>query len=527
MSNLKNRIEGLLSSTSTIEVVNACNEAIKSYSEYTAFNLPLNKTEDIENTVAETLISKIESVKESAVDNFISVEKRIQGMKFLGVRKAIAAIKESDLAKHPASMYVLERLFAMDQSAEWMVAEAFCENLKRFEWDSLVKEHLNIITSNIEKYKEDIKIYKAVHEGKNSRSAFIFNSLDKQINEYLNDRSSAKRTELMETLSKHTYDPNVKALYSIISESDISFNLKSGSNNAYVNKIYSPVIISENDEVFAAYGKAYVKNGNKMRPLVEEEYKKLPQHFTFISKFLNQDNVEITENRIKIFSKDKKVEIVEESEGLVISINGKKVNINEFHQVYLNSGIFRFDEKETINAVNILIENWDSIFELDFAKSIFPRTNPNRRADIFKLDENTYINTWDSVMNENKFYNDCNATQARNMIMEFASYDLGETYKDFLVNEEKVIKELTEQKEEYFSAINYLTDRKTQLENHPNEEVRESDEVKELITALDEELSTLKEEYRNIQNKINDVSYVTEGLGANVGDEVEYLKKKQ
>ena len=527
MSNLKNRIEGLLSSTSTIEVVNTCNEALKKYSEYTAFNLPLNQTEEIESTIAEMLISELENIKESAVNDFITVEKRIHGMKNLGVRKAITALRESELAKHPASMYVLERLFSMEHSAEWMVAEAFCESLARFEWDSVVKEHLNVITSNIEKYKEDIKIYRAVHEGKNSRSSFIFNSIDNQINEYLNKRTSANRSELLETLSKHTYDPNVKSLYAIIAESDTSFNLKSNRNDAFVNKIYSPVVISESDEVFAVYGKAYVKNGNNMRPLVEEEYKKLPKHFTFISTFLNQDNVEVKESHIKIFSKDKKVEIIEESEGLVISINGKKVNINEFHQVYLNSGIFRFDEKEVINAVSILVENWDTIFELDYAKSIFPRTNPNRRADIFKLDEKTYINTWDSVMQESKFYNDCNATQARNMIMEFASYDLGETFRDFLVNEEKVIKELTEQKEEYFTAINFLTDKKTQLENHPNQEVRESDEVKELVLSLDEEISTLKEEYRNIQNKINNVSYVAEGLGASVGDEVEHLKKKQ
>ena len=136
--------------------------------------------------------------------------------------------------------------------------------------------------------------------------------------------------------------------------------------------------------------------------------------------------------------------------------------INEFHNVYLNSGIFRFDEKEIITAVGKIVENWDAIFELDFVKSITPVSNPNRRADIFVLDEKTYINTVDGIMKESKFYNDCNATQSRNLILEFANFDLGLTFNTFIVNEEAKINKLNEEKSEYVSAIKHLEDRKLQ-----------------------------------------------------------------
>ena len=47
------------------------------------------------------------------------------------------------------------------------------------------------------------------------------------------------------------------------------------------------------------------------------------------------------------------------------------------------------------------------------------------------------------------------------------------------------------------------------------------------INSIDEEISNLKDEYYTIQNKITALTQVTEGVGANVGDEVEFLKKKQ
>ena len=295
--------------------------------------------------------------------------------------------------------------------------------------------------------------------------------------------------------------------------------------------MYSPVILKENAEIFSVFGKAYTKTGTDITPLTEAEVAELPEHFNFISTFLSQPNVKVTENHITIFSKDKKVEIVEEAEELKIYINGKNVSMNEFHSVYLNSGMFRFEEKDVLTAVNKIVENWDSIFELDFAKSIFPKSIPTRRADIFKLGEKTYINTVDVVMKENKFYPNCNATQSRNMILEFTHYDLGLTFTDVLAVEEASINKLEENKKEFLDAIAYLENRKNLLENHENVELRESEEVKEILSAIDEEISTLKSEYFNVQNEITALKTATTNEGVAVGDEVEVEldaeKKKQ
>jgi hypothetical protein len=527
MLNLKNRIEALASTTSSADVKTACNEALKTFAEFANFNLPANAIEHFENGIAESLISKIESSNESEVVDFVSIEKRILGMRDLGVKKAFESIKKSDIAKHPATMYMLEKMKHVEYTPEWLVIEEAISVLAPYTWDPAVKDAHTVITSNFNKFNEDIKIYRAVSEAKNSHTSFLMPSLEKHIDNYLNHRSSANRTVLLENLSKFNYDTNIRNIYNIVSETASSFQLKEGRSDAHVAKIYSPVIITEQDEIFAVHGKAYVKNENNIRPLVEEEYKKLPAHFTFLSTYLSQPNVEIYENRIKIFSKDKKVELIEETDGLAIYVNEKKVSMQDFHKIYLNSGIFRFYENEVISAVSKIAENWDIIMELDFAKSIFPKGIPSRRADVFRLGNKTHISTVDTVMNEVRFYPDCNNVQSRNMILEFAKFDLGFTFKDLLEREEAVLANLEERKKEFLDAIAFLENKKNQLETVEDAEVRESEEVSDLITSLSEEIVTLKEEYFNVQNEINALTKVDEGLGIAAGDEVEHLKKKE
>ena len=525
MSNLKQRIEGLKSATNSAETISVCNESLKQIKEYSQFNLSTDATQQFEAKVAETTILALEAIDESATKNFIHIENRIQGMDNLGVKRGLKAIAESAIASHPAAMYRFKKLAGAETQPEWLVIENVIDALKGFDWDPTVKAAVSEMETNFGKYKEDIKIYKAVYEAKNSRSEFLMAGLQKDIDKYLNERTASNRATLIEKLNSFNYDPNIRALYNTVLESEKSFQLKAGSNDAIVTTIYSPVIIAEGVEIFSVFGKAYAKSGTNIAPLTEEEAKGLPEHFNFISTFLAQPNVKVTENHITIFSKDKKVEIVEEAEELKIYINGKNVSMNEFHSVYLNSGMFRFEEKDTLTAVNKIVENWDSIFELDFAKSIFPKSIPTRRADIFKLDEKTYINTVDVVMKENKFYPNCNATQSRTMILEFAHYDLGLTFTDVLVKEEAVLNKLEESKKEFLDAISYLETRRNLLENHENAEIRESEEVKEILSAIDEEISTLKTEYYNVQTEINSLKTANEGV--TVGDEVEVGEEKK
>ena len=60
---------------------------------------------------------------------------------------------------------------------------------------------------------------------------------------------------------------------------------------------------------------------------------------------------------------------------------------------------------------------------------------------------------------------------------------------------------------------------------YPDIEVRESEEVQNLIAIIEEEISNVKKEYAKLN--YNAKSFTTLQENTNVGDTVEFLKKKQ
>jgi prefoldin subunit 5 len=72
-----------------------------------------------------------------------------------------------------------------------------------------------------------------------------------------------------------------------------------------------------------------------------------------------------------------------------------------------------------------------------------------------------------------------------------------------------------------------LEERKNLLSSVDDEDVLESDEYKEVLSLIESELESVRAVYSEISNRQKELTTLEEGVGANVGDEVEYLKKKQ
>ena len=81
-----------------------------------------------------------------------------------------------------------------------------------------------------------------------------------------------------------------------------------------------------------------------------------------------------------------------------------------------------------------------------------------------------------------------------------------------IVELEAKINELNSKKKEYLDAINYLNDRKNLLENHPDADVRESADVKDILTAIIEEITTLKNDYSKIDEEIKTLTTLDPAL---------------
>ena len=527
MSNLKKRVETLLGATQISDVREACTEAIAKFKGSIVSTSPYSQRSIIEETIANSLIESLSGIDETVTQEFLTVENRIIGMNNLGVRNAISAVLEDDLSKHVSVRYIIENLRRLQEVPEWIAAETAVEALSQFEWSPIVKEHLGILKANTAKYAEDIKIFKAVAEAKSTRSSYLMAGLEKPIDSYLNHRTATNRAHLMEQLNKFAFDPGIKQLYNVVAESANGFQIKGNSKDAYFKQVYSPVYVNEGKEFFSVYGKAFVKEGENVNTLTEAEMESLPENFMWLANYLTQSNVEITESTVKIFSRDKKVEIIDENGVPTVNINGRTVTNADFEKVYLNSGIFRVEEREVLTAVYKIVENWDTIFELDFVKSIFSHSNPNRRVDLFRTGDKMHMNKLDAMMGENVFIAECNGVQSRNTVLEFMNYDLAESFGDLLSKDEKQIKVLEAKKEEILEAINYLEARKAKIDGIENQEVRESEEMTSIYEAINEEIATLKESYATAQQELRDFTSIAEGVGANVDDEVEHLKKKQ
>jgi hypothetical protein len=530
MSNLRKRIETLSSTTSSLKAIELCNEALSKISEYTEkYTLTPTVFQQVEYTVGSALAEGLELAtdKDAIVENFIATEKRIVGVNNLGVKEAIAAVKTTDLYNHPSLRYVAENLSRFENQPEYLTVYAVVEQLKYFSFDPTISEHVNKITENVTKYSEDIKIYTAVKAIKETASSFLYSSFSTLLENYLNKRTEATRSSLLEGLNKFTYDPNVKSLFNVVSESSTKFTIKSTVDSAIIENIYSPVYINETTEYFNVRGKYFSKTGETLAELTESEVNDLPADFKFVSEFINRSNVRVNESGITVYDKERKINIFENESGdPALKVNDRVVSFADFQKVYLNAAVFRTDEIAEMANIAKVLENWDTLMELDFAKTISSKIVPNQRVDVFMIGESIHINKVNPVMNENTFFPSVTATQGRNLVLEFMNYDLGNTFSSILPKEEQTIKALSEKKQEYLFAIKGLEDKKTLLENHANPAIKNSLEVKELISAISEEIANLKAEYYEVQNELNSISKVEEGIGFAAGDEAELSKKK-
>jgi hypothetical protein len=528
MSKLISKIEDLQMKTTSKAVMEACNNALRPLRRFNTVG-GNDDTSVLESDVFKDLIEALSSIDDVAAKEFIStnaLESRIAALNDLGVSSSIKALSESEIAGHPAFSYVFSRIKSNTAGKpEWMVIEGMISVLSPFNWDTTVNNCLQTLSENFDKYKEEISIFNIIESLKTSTSNYLYAGISGLVDSYINNRTSADRVKLMEKVSQYMFDPHMKTLYGFLAERDRAFHLNVTDNTCTVNRVYSPVVISESAEFFTVGGSVFKKEDNIILLANETEVNNLPTGFSALSEILSWENVSVSEGLIKIYAGDKKIEIFENEGKPAVKINGHLTETKDINRIYLNAGVFKMNEKQAINAIYTIVENWNNLFELDFAKSIKSKSEPYKQATMFMLGENIFVMKKNSQLNENVFYKNCNATQTRNLLMEFMKFDVTSTFSEFLNEESKQVSQVNELRKEYLQAIDLLTKKKEMLENM-NAEIRENSELKDLIEAIQEEIGLLKEEYSKLSTTVTKATHIDEGLGVAVGDEASVGKKK-
>lgn len=513
MLSLRKRIKELQEKTSSIEAKSICKEVLENY------------TNISDAQIVSAIVEKLKGVEDAdkQVSKFIQIVEKMDSVSNLGVAKAIAQIKESQIYSYPALKYSLSKVESalINESApEYMVIDSLLETLKTFTWDSVVESVFAELKEKRQTLDEDINLSIGMNTMKNGKGSFIFDTIMPKIEEHFINPTEASRTVLIEDLKKLSFYPSAKNLSESLAKTQKTtkkgVQLVAENNNCTVSPIYSPILFENDNEYFFVRGSFFSKNGNDVKQITESS--NLPEKFVNLCRIVSSPNVFVSEGKISFYAKRNKVEILE---GEVL-FNGSKINSTDLAKHMVSAGLFRLEESNMAYDVQMVAESFDNIYNLDFGKLIESKVYPGSYAIILKNGDNISVSKVNESMKSNEFFSGMNATQARNLIMEFIGYDIKESLEEYLEQDEVKMKTLKESQIEIIKNISIVEANLEKVNTALNDAFMTSTpELADVKKMLESEISKLRSEHKEISSMIKafEKRNVSDA-GYEIGDEV-------
>ena len=454
---------------------------------------------------------------------FIRVEQRLLEMDQLGVKKQFNKIIESEISSYPMVKLAINQISKQLYLPEYRIAEDFISIFSPYKWDETISTSINIVSENLKKNKENIQLQNAIDSITESDSAYLLSGFQKELDNYYIKRSDSTRVTLVEKLGKYNFNILIQKLIETINMASKTFKISNLSGHINISEIYSPTIILEGHTIFST-GSHFIKKSSDgaLIELNKSEIKSLPLWFTNMVNYINSDNVIMENNYIKTYIGDKKVELYEEDGNVKIKLNDKHIALNEFNKVFMVTGIFHKSEVGVMNEINNVIEHFEKITHIKFAKRIEDIRSSSKYADVFSTNEGIYISQINKKVNLRTF-GGMTPIYARNQIFEFLNYDLGETFKEVLDMDEAEIKKITESRERLIDEINILKNKKVEIKSTQITNIINEDKqlLEELVLVIDNEIESL---HSQISKHNSSIQAIREGndVSTNIPNEDEY-----
>jgi hypothetical protein len=557
MLNLRTRIKNLQENTSSLEAKDVCKELLENF-----VNLP-------ESQISTALVEKLKSIGDADkhVARFIQATEKIESVNNLGVARAIATIKESQIYTYPGLRYGLEKIenslmykqvrvvesdatskdfkvgdtwtglniknngFKVETSnvagqPEFMLIDATLECLKTFVWDSVVEGVYKELKERREDLRESIDVAISINNMKSNKGSFFFDAVLPKLEEHFLNPTDSSRTSIIEDLRRLNFYPVAKSLSESLSK--IQRTNKGGvqiiaeNGKCTVSSIYSPVLLENGGEYFFSRGNYFCKKNGNISKITEEEVKTLPEKYRELCRIISSPSVFVKEGKISFYLKRDKVEILENESKVEVRFNGNKVTSNELAKNMVSAGLFRLEESKIAYDVQALAESFENIFDIDFGKVVESNVYPGSYAIIMKDNDKIYLNKVNESQKSNEYFSGLNATQARNQVLEFIGFDIKESMSEYLEKDEVELKELRESQIEIMKSIAIVEANLTKVNSvMENEMLANTPEVKELKDTLENEIASLKATHRSIAEKIKAFENKTSSdVGFEVGEEV-------
>jgi len=557
MLNLRARIKSLQENTSSLEAKALCKEILENF-----VNLP-------ESQISTAIVEKLKTIGDADkhVAKFLNATEKINSVNDLGVARAIATIRESQIYTYPGLKYSLEKIenalkykqvrvvekdstskdfkagetwnglnatkngFQIEVSnvsgqPEYMLIDATLESLKNFVWDSTVDSIYKELKEKRTELSESIDLAINIDNMKSNKGSFFFDSVLPKLEEHFLNPTDSSRTSIIEDLRKLNFYPAAKNLSEKLSKiqrnSNGAVQIVAENSKCEVSSIYSPVLLENAGEYFFARGNFFCKKDGVITKLTEESSNALPEKYRELCRIIASPNVFVKEGKISFYMKRDKVEILENENKVEVRFNGKPVSSKELAKSMVSAGLFRLEESKIAYDVQSLAESFENIFDIDFGKIIESRIHTGSYAILMKDGDNIYLNKVNESTRSNEFYSKLNATQARNQVLEFIGFDIKESMSEYLEKDETELKNLREKQVEIVSSISIV---EANLEKigvaMQNEMFANSPEVTDLKDTLEKEIASLKATHRSIAEKIRAFENKTSSdIGFEVGEEV-------
>jgi hypothetical protein len=503
MLSFRKRVSQLLERTSSIECKQVCKETVDMFQ-----SVP-------EDQISSALVEKLKGINDSDthVARFVNTAEKLQRVKNLGIAKGIGQIKVTETFHYPALRYAVEKIerqLVREQQEEYTLAEEFLNTFKDFVWDSNISTVLENVRKNIAPVKEEVLTARAIKEFSQNKGNFMFEKIVEKLENHFENPTEASRAFLVEELSKFTFNPTAKRLLEQLRKIQVEsgkVQMVAENANCEIHSIYSPIINESGNEHFYVKGTFFKKKGDFIERVAKENASQLSESFRNLCSIFDQNYFSIKENKAIFYVGRNKVEILEsDKEGVPAQVffNSKPIAVNELAKNLVSTGMLRLEEANTANQIQKFAENIGNVYNLDFAKVIVSRVNENCYATLMKSGDNICVQKVNPLMGVDDFYTGLNATQARNIILEYLGYDIKESMEEYLEKEEREINALKEALRQTVEKMVIVEGEISKVDSVLAKDpyLASNSDLKNLRTMLDGENAILRKEHSSIVNKI-------------------------
>jgi len=461
----------------------------------------------------------------------------------LGILESILSLSKKGIYEHSDFKILCEKYVNVIKNKnvpEYLVIEGFINDFSNFSWDSSVKSKVNSLIESYNDLRTEIEVSKALYQISNGGNSDFYSPVKESISKWLVSESKSIPA-LSRDLKVWSFNPIVRNLInslSVLESNSSKLNIPTVNGNSEIKKVYSPVLVEGGKTIFAIGNTLFEGSEFGIKKLSNRDIANMNKEFLGLLESFYSKGVKVNEEGIKVYVGDTKISIIEENEETKIYLDNELANFSDYNQLAkivsfkISKGL-GVNEGKTIQDIIRLYENFGSIVELDFAKTVVSKVYEGASVSLIKWEGKMYLQRVNEAMRENSLF-EVNGSQATNIVKDFLKYDISEGLTEFLDGERRIKSVMINDRKKVIENISIVESEMKKIESlvASNPLYKGSKQLSQAYSLLEKELQVLKSKWSTINaeldslenNSIEISSDLLEDSKFSVGD---YIKVKE